>query len=188
MSVQVVFETHSISEDNEAGRASGWSHSRLSPRGRQLAAELGRRRRDDGLAAVFCSDLNRAAETVRLAFASGGPEILFDWRLRECDYGERNGGLVAEHAATRASFLDTPYPGGESWRQAVRRVGGALVDLGTRWDGQRVLVVGHNATHWALEHYVHLAPLEDLLVAQRPWQTGWEYSFDPATIALEPRA
>ncbi len=187
MSVQVVFETHSISEDNEAGRASGWSHSRLSPRGRQLAAELGRRRLDDGLVAVFCSDLNRAAETVRLAFASGGPPIFFDWRLRECDYGERNGGPVAEHAATRGTFLDTPYPGGESWRQAVRRVGGALVDLGSRWDGHRVLVVGHNATHWALEHYAIGRPLEDLLRAQGAWQEGWEYSIASTRIALEPR-
>lgn len=28
--IQVVFETHSISEDNERGVASGWSDSRLS--------------------------------------------------------------------------------------------------------------------------------------------------------------
>lgn len=66
--IQVVFETYSISDDNEAGRASGWNHSWLSPGGRQLAAELGRRRRDDG-------------ETVRIAFDAGEPPLFLDWRL-----------------------------------------------------------------------------------------------------------
>lgn len=48
MTVSIVFETHSWSEDNDNGRASGWNHSSLSPKGRALAAELGDRRRDDG--------------------------------------------------------------------------------------------------------------------------------------------
>ena len=38
--------------------------------------------------------------------------------------------------------LSTPYPGGESWQQAVDRVGRLLGDLLPRWDGARVLVVG----------------------------------------------
>lgn len=37
----VVFETHSVSVDNEAGIASGWNHSELSAAGRALAKELG---------------------------------------------------------------------------------------------------------------------------------------------------
>jgi Histidine phosphatase superfamily (branch 1) len=45
--ITVVFETHAISEDNELGVASGWSHSRLSDRGRRQARELGERRRDE---------------------------------------------------------------------------------------------------------------------------------------------
>lgn len=82
MAIDIVFETHSISEDNEAGFASGWNHGRLSERGRLLAAELGDRRRDDGLAVVFSSDLRRAAETAEIAFAAGSVPILLDWRLR----------------------------------------------------------------------------------------------------------
>ncbi|GAA2645603.1 hypothetical protein GCM10010399_94230 [Dactylosporangium fulvum] len=51
-----------MSEDNERGIATGWLHGRLCARGRVNAAELGRRRRDDGIAAVFASDLRRAAQ------------------------------------------------------------------------------------------------------------------------------
>ena len=91
MSVQLVFETHSLSEDNELGLASGWLPGRLSARGRELARELGVRRAGDGLAAVFTSDLRRAVETVEVAFAGSRLPVLMDWRLRECDYGSLNG-------------------------------------------------------------------------------------------------
>ncbi len=64
MALQLVFETHQPTEDNEAGIATGWLPGRLSAFGRSQAAELGERRRDDGLTAVFSSDLTRATETV----------------------------------------------------------------------------------------------------------------------------
>ncbi len=180
MSITVVFETHAISEDNELGVASGWSHSRLSDRGRRQARELGERRRDDGIAAVFSSDLRRAVETADIAFASGAPPILLDWRLRECDYGERNGDPAEAHGRDRAAHVDEPFPGGESWRQAIARVRSFLDDLTPRWDGARVLVIGHVATRWGLDHYVLGVPLEDLVNEVFEWRPGWEYRLDAA--------
>jgi 2,3-bisphosphoglycerate-dependent phosphoglycerate mutase len=175
VAIQLVYETHSISEDNERGAATGWLPGRLSEHGRKRAAELGRRRRDDGLAAVFSSDLARAAETAEIAFGRSPVPVLLDWRLRECDYGERNGMTAAEMHAYRHEYLDEPYPGGESWRQAVARVGRFLGDLPLRWSGRRVLIVGHVATRWALDHLVGGTPLEDLVAADFAWQEGWEY-------------
>ena len=180
MSVEIVYETHSIAEDNERGVAMGWMPGRLSTAGRSLAREMGERRGDDGLAAVFTSDLRRAVETVELAFGGTGPPVLCDWRLRECDYGELNGAPAAEVHGNRRRYLDRPYPGGESWRQAIARVGGAFGDLPTRWDGARVLVVGHVATRWALDHLVRRRPLEDLATEDFAWQPGWEYRWPPA--------
>lgn len=177
--IQVVFETHSISEDNERELASGWSHSRLSPAGRELARELGRRRLGDGIDAVFSSDLRRAAETATIAFGETAVPILLDWRLRECDYGELNAGPAAGHAGNRARFLDEPYPAGESWRQAVARVGRFIQDLPSRWAGKRVLVIGHIATRWGLEHYLGGVSLEELAGAPFGWQEGWEYTLGP---------
>jgi len=175
MSTEIVFETHSWSEDNDRGIATGWLPGRLSPRGREFAAELGLRRRDDGLAAVFCSDLRRAAETAEIAFAGADLPILFDWRLRECDYGRSNGMPAADVHKHRPSYLDQPYPDGESWRQAVARVSGVLADLAGRWAGQRVLIIGHVATRWALDHELDGVPLEELVEADFGWREGWEY-------------
>jgi alpha-ribazole phosphatase/probable phosphoglycerate mutase len=175
VSTQFVFETHSISEDNENGIATGWRDGRLSARGRILARELGIRRQQDGLAAVFTSDLGRAVETARIAFEGTSLPILQDWRLRECDYGQWNGMLAAEMHRNRYAYLDQPYPGGESWRQAVQRAGRFLPDLGLRWQGARVLVIGHVATRWAFDHFLNNIPLEELIVSDFNWREGWEY-------------
>lgn len=175
MITQIVFETHSRSEDNIAGIASGWRHSQLSAEGRTLAAELGERRRNDGIAAVFTSDLERAVETARIAFAGTDVPILCDWRLRECDYGEDNGMTSAVLHQDRTRYLDEPYPGGESWRGAVARVGGFLHTFPERWAGQRVLLIGHVATRWGLDHVLDGVPLEALMAADFAWCEGWEY-------------
>jgi broad specificity phosphatase PhoE len=53
--LQIVFETHAWSTDNDAGIASGWRHSQLSERGKVLAKELGERHRNDSLdARLIC--------------------------------------------------------------------------------------------------------------------------------------
>jgi broad specificity phosphatase PhoE len=176
--VQLVFETHSWSEDNELGLASGWLPGRLSARGRALARELGKRRAGDGLAAVFTSDLRRAVETVEVAFAGSQLPVLMDWRLRECDYGSLNGAPATRVHAERRRRLRNPYPGGESWGQAVDRVGRFLADVPTRWSGARVLVIGHVATRWALDHLLDGANLEELVEAEFVWRPGWEYNLD----------
>ena len=175
MAVDIVFETHAISTDNEAGLATGWHPGRLSASGESAARELGQRRRDDGLAAVFTSDLARAVQTVELAFGDSDLPVLHDWRLRECDYGQLTRHPVQVVHGRRADYLDQPYPGGESWRQAVARVAGVLDDLLTSWDDQRVLLVGHVATRWALEHHLRGMPLEQLVAEEFAWQPGWTY-------------
>ena len=98
-----------------------------------------------------------------------------DWRLRECDYGQLNGAPVSEVHRDRRRYLDLPYPGGESWRQAAERVGRFLSDLPLRWVGQRVLVVGHGATRYALEQILNEKDLAEVIGVESAWQEGWEY-------------
>jgi broad specificity phosphatase PhoE len=174
VAVEIVFETHSLSVDNERGIATGWLPGQLSEEGRRLARELGERRRDDGIACVFTSDLRRAVETAEIAFAGSGLEIREDERLRECDYGELNGAPV-EQLEPRSRFVDEPFPGGESYRDCVHRTRAFLADVERELDGRRVLVIGHSAQQWALRHLLHGVPLEQLVDAPFDWQEGWEY-------------
>ncbi len=175
MSVELVFETHSTSTDNEDGIATGWLDGRLSERGKEQARELGARRRQDGVAAVFSSDSGRAAETAAIAFGGSGIPVFLDWRLRECDYGELNGMPVARVTEERARRIDEPFPGGESYRRVAERMQSFLIDLARDWDGRRVLLIGHSATRWALDHLLAGAPLEELVAAPFEWREGWLY-------------
>jgi broad specificity phosphatase PhoE len=176
MAIELVYETHSTTIDNETGIATGWLEGRLSEVGRAQAKALGERRRDDGLSAVFTSDLGRAIETAEVAFARSDIPVHEDWRLRECDYGELNGSPVAEIDALKPSRIDEPFPGGESYRQVVERTRSFLNHLFPELDGTRVLLIAHSANRWALQHLLLGAPLEDIVAAPFEWQEGWEYA------------
>jgi broad specificity phosphatase PhoE len=182
MAVEIIYETHSITEDNESGVATGWLPGRLSERGRLLAAELGARRRDDGLAAVFTSDLDRAVETARIAFEGTAIPLYQDERLRECNYGDLNGRPVSSFPGPRARYIDRPFPNGQSYSQVVAATRAFLSDLADAWDGRRVLIVAHSANRYALQVLLGGARLEELVDAPFQWQPGWEYTFNAAAI------
>ena len=175
MAVELVYETHSTSVDNERGLATGWRDGALSEEGRRQARELGARRRDDAIAAVYVSDLGRAVETAEIAFGGAGIPVYRDARLRECDYGRLNGAPVEQVAAERVGRVDEPFPGGESYRQVVERTRSVVEDVAAAHDGERVLLIAHSANRWALDHLVQGTPLEELVAAPFDWQPGWIY-------------
>ncbi|MBA3293624.1 MAG: histidine phosphatase family protein [Geodermatophilaceae bacterium] len=72
MAVQLIYETHSTTRDNEAGIATGWLPGELSEAGVQNAADLGERRRDDGIDVIYASDLQRAVQSTQIALGPDG--------------------------------------------------------------------------------------------------------------------
>lgn len=181
----VVFETHATSLDNEAGLASGWFDVALSARGQEQARQLGARRRGDDLAAVFCSDLARAVRTAEIAFGDRGLSITRDRRLRECDYGVLTRRPRAEVDDRRVLHVETPFPGGESYQRVVARTALWLAEVRASFARQKVLVVGHRATFYALEHLLGRVPLSEAVASVWRWQPGWIYRGGPAD--REPR-
>jgi broad specificity phosphatase PhoE len=177
VSTQLVFETHSTSVDNERGIATGWLQGELSETGREQALLLGERRRDDGVELVVSSDLRRAVETAELAFGGSAIAVRHDRRLRECNYGNWNGMPRARLEEERLRRIDVPFPGGESWREAVQRHAGFLDELAGA-GRRRVLLIGHVATLWALDHLLSGVPLERLAAEEFAWREGWEYLLD----------
>lgn len=185
MAVQVVYETHATTYDNERGFSTGWLPGELSPAGVQNAKDLGVRRRDDGFDVVISSDLARAVATVDLAFAGSTVPRATDVRLRECDYGELNGAPVDVVHALRRECVDEPYPGGQSYRQVVAAVDGLLDDLRREREGRRVLLVGHAATRFALDHLLTGRPLEAAVVGPFAWREGWTYELSDERPRVE---
>jgi broad specificity phosphatase PhoE len=185
VAVQVIYETHATTVDNENGIATGWLPGELSATGRDNARELGRRRRDDGIDVVLTSDLARAVETVEIAFTGSDVPIITDPRLREVDYGELNGAPVEVIHPQRRARVDSPFPGGQSYRAVTAGVRTLLDELLRERDGQRVLLVGHAATRFALDHLLTGRPLETAVMAPFAWREGWPYELTTEAPRLE---
>jgi alpha-ribazole phosphatase/probable phosphoglycerate mutase len=187
MPTEIIYETHSLTLDNESGHATGWLPGELSVEGRRLASEMGERYRDAGLVAVFVSDLRRAVQTAEIAFGNSGLSIHQDARLRECNYGDLNGMPVAQLAVQRSKHIEVPFPNGQSYRSVVDQTRSFLADLARDHDGERVIVIAHSANKWALDVLLCGARLEDLVDAPFGWQEGWRYTL-PSGWAGEPAA
>lgn len=169
--MRLIYETHSLTVDNENGIATGWLPGELSAMGREHAAEIGPRRAD--VEVVFSSDLRRAVQTVELSGLT--VPHLQDWRLRECNYGELNGAPVGS-LAPRRHRIDQPFPGGQSYNDVLELTKSFLADV-RRWYADRtVLIIAHSANRWSFDHLLgSRRPLADLVDAPFEWRPGWEY-------------
>jgi 2,3-bisphosphoglycerate-dependent phosphoglycerate mutase len=171
----LIFETHSTSTDNEGGLASGWYDAPLSSTGEEHARALGTRYQNVRLSTLYSSDLARAWRTAEIAFGDREVPLVRDRRLRECDYGELTRHPAAQIDRRRGAHLDVPFPRGESYRQVVERMSAWLADLEAARPGAAVLVIGHRATFYALEHLIRRVPLEQVIHAPWQWRPGWRY-------------
>lgn len=160
--IEILFEGHAQTHHNAKGVASGHYDVALTDQGREHARSVRRLYyADKHVDAVFTSDTQRAFDTACLIFADREIPILQDARLRECDYGDFEGRPRSEMEAARPSAIRQPFPNGESYEQVAHRMHGFLKHLATRYEGKRVLLVGHLATLWMLVHWLCQIPLEE---------------------------
>lgn len=176
--ISIIFETHSTTVDNEAHLSSGWFDAELSALGQKQARQLGERRKAEDFDAVFCSDLQRAYKTAEIAFVGRAVPIIRDARLRECNYGDLTRHAESEVTGKRAEYVSKPFPNGESYEQAVQRVKSFLQGLLENYDGKKVLIIGHKATQYGLEHWINKKQLPEIIGASWAWQPGWEYNVE----------
>ncbi|GAB4095068.1 histidine phosphatase family protein [Brachybacterium horti] len=122
----------------------------LSRRGREQAAEAGRRARDTGLDAgtiVLSSDFARASETAAVFAAElGARGARIDARLRERDFGRFDEGPASAYDGIWAA--DAAGRSGEHGVEPVasvaRRVGAVLAEADAlAADGRSVVLVAH---------------------------------------------
>lgn len=173
--VTIVFESHGTTFDNEAHLSSGWNDVALSPLGEQQSKELGERYTNVHFDAIFCSDLKRAVDTAKLAFFERNMTIVPDRRLRECHYGDMTQYPSTQVDSEKPQRITTPFPNGESYEQTTVRMKKFLDDLRAKYDGKRVMIIGHRATQYGLDHLLLGKPLTEVVPAPWKWQPGWTY-------------
>lgn len=173
--VIIIFEPHGTTYDNEAHRSSGWYDVALSPLGKKQAKELGERYKDEEFAAIFCSDLKRAYKTAEIAFKDRNIKIIKDRRLRECNYGDFTRHPSEEVEPEKANRISKSFPNGESYEDTAKRMKDFLSDLLKNYDGKKVMIIGHRATQYGLEHWIKDVPLKKAVTDPWEWQPGWTY-------------
>jgi broad specificity phosphatase PhoE len=151
--VRILLARHGETVFNVDGRWQGQSDSPLTERGRAQARELGRALLQERIAAVYTSDLGRAASTAALVAEQHALEPIADVRLREIDTGEWTGkgraeieanwpGGLHQWASTPSHFV---MPAGESIHTAQARALDFFADLMPSHLGETVVVISHGA-------------------------------------------
>ena len=147
MSTTLVLVRHGETDWNRERRFQGHADTSLNAAGRRQAEELAEILRGESFGAVYTSPLRRASETATIVAAQLGLEARELEALREIDVGDWQGLTVDEVRAQFPEQLDVAWrsgwPNGETHDDLGARVLPALVDLGRRHEGDRILGVTH---------------------------------------------
>jgi len=179
MSIKITYFVHGTTTDNEKEISSGWSDVALSDLGTQQSIELKEKTKDKAFDVVFCSDLQRAHHSAKLAWDGIYP-ILPDKRLRECNYGKLNGALSAiVEPMQEAECIINKFPEGESYEDVKVRMADFLEFLKKNYDGKNVAIVAHKAPQLALDVLLLGKTWKQALAEDwrktKSWRPGWEY-------------
>lgn len=172
---------HGRTDWNEAGRYQGQTDVPLNALGRRQAKFLAQTLRSEPIAAVYASDLSRAAETAAEIARYHALEVRLDPRLREIDQGRWEGLTLAEilqqdaalHARLEADPLTVRRPGGESVQDVSQRVVAVLEEIEHEQPDGLVCVVSHKVALTVLRCELTGEPLAPAL-RRLPPNAGFE--------------
>ena len=179
MSIKITYFVHGTTTDNEKEISSGWKDVELSELGVKQSVALKEQTKDKKFDVVFCSDLQRAHNSAKLAWDGVYP-IIPDARLRECNYGKLNGASsdIVE-PMQEEECITKPFPEGESYEDVKARIADFLEFLKKDYDGKNVAIVGHKAPQLSLDVLVGGKTWKQALAEDwrttKAWKPGWEY-------------
>lgn len=153
MTRRVVLWRHGRTEWNVAGRVQGQTDTSLDDVGREQARAAAARLASLQPVRILSSDLERARDTAEELSRVSGVPVELDERLREMNFGEREG-LTWRESWDRFPELmkamledrEERFPGAELHAEAGARLSEALGEaLETLEDEQTLVVVAHGA-------------------------------------------
>lgn len=168
MTLRLFLVRHGQTDGNAEGRSQGLRDVPLNDLGRAQAAAVGTRLGSRALVAVYASPLARSVATAEAIAAPLGLEVRVDARLGELDYGDLDGLTGEELRRDYADFLeqwleadpaDLTMPGGESMREAQRRMVAATEAMVEQHPDGEVAVVSHNLATRAFLCYALGVPM-----------------------------
>jgi len=160
---QIMLVRHGEADHHIRGLTGGWTRSHLTDTGREQSRLTGERLAGmlgEG-AALYASDLPRAAEAAEIIGEATGLSVSFDEGLREFRNGDAADITWDEAKKIQAPpslplINYVPYPGAECWREMTERVYAAMDRIASA-DPDTAVVVAHTLSgvgvvHWWLGH------------------------------------
>jgi broad specificity phosphatase PhoE len=180
MSIKITYFVHGTTTDNEKEISSGWKDVELSELGIKQSIALKEQTKDKNFDVVFCSDLQRAHNSAKLAWDGIYP-IIPDARLRECNYGKLNGASSAiVEPMQEEECITNRFPEGESYEDVKARIADFLEFLKKNYDGKNVAIVAHKAPQLSLDVLIKGKTWKQALAEDwrktKAWKPGWEYN------------
>jgi probable phosphoglycerate mutase len=148
---RVILVRHGQTTWNNASRFQGHLDSPLTDIGIEQARSLGARLKKMRIAAVYSSDLGRAAQTAQCIVELTGHHVIFDTRLRERGLGIFQGldkAAITERYPLEAEryYSRDPHfvvPGGESAHGHFQNGLVALTEIARKYPRQTIVIVTH---------------------------------------------
>ena len=156
MTTTILLARHGDTDWNAERRFQGHADPPLNERGQRQARELADLIAGVPLAAVYSSDLRRAAETARIVGSTRGLEPEARAELREIDVGEWSGLTFAEIEERYPDGVRRHREGGDGWEQGEthaamqERIVAAVRAIAAEHRGEHILLVIHGGTMRAL--------------------------------------
>ncbi len=181
-SVKITYFVHGTTFDNEKGISTGWLPGELSELGKKQSRELANAITEKKFDVVFCSDLKRAVDSAKLTFGNT-VQIITDSRLRECNYGDLNGGEEKKVKQLMEQSINTPFPNGESYKQVEKRIREFVEFLRANYSRKSIAIVAHQAPQLALDVIVNGKTWREAIrddwrrKTPKEWKPGWKYQY-----------
>lgn len=189
---EILFVRHGQTAWNVERRRQGHIGPGLNEQGRadahRAAGTLVQLNVERPIAAIYSSDLDRAAETAAIIGEALELPVEHDARLRERHQGVWQG-LLAEEIGNQREAVgdyggDDPLrkgpPEGETGQQVIDRVSQALDDIAAAHPGERVLVVSHGGAI-SLMRWLALGRLDPAFLQGDVWNK-WPRNGEVITI------
>jgi broad specificity phosphatase PhoE len=181
--IEIIYFVHATTIDNERGLATGWEPGQLSSVGIKQAIKSSMLLENERYDIIFCSDLKRAVDTANLLWGDS-VKIIFDERLRECNYGDLTKNKSSEVKKQMVNHVTLPFPNGESYKEVEERIRNFLDFLASAHIGKKVAIVSHQAPQLALEVITKGKTWQQAInedwrnKKSKKWRLGWIYIID----------
>ena len=158
--MRLIIVRHAETTENkkEKGRFHGHTHGRLSKKGKQQAEKLATRLSKEKIDVVYCSDLNRAKETLKPYLQLHKIPVIYTRELREGHMGIFTGKTKEDYLTWKESEagkkwlkrfgkdLHFAFPKGESSKALQERAAKIIEEVIKKEKGKNVLIMTHGKT------------------------------------------